>query len=154
MAGNVGGEGEDEIVGINVTPLVDIVLVLLIIFMVTANMIVRETVEVDLPSPAPAAAKQDDLPPVMVVMDKDANLFIDGVAVPQGDLLTKLKEAGKNDPKARAVIDADPDLNYANVVNLIDMVKEAGISKFALNLKKERPAEGAPAPAPTPAPAP
>jgi biopolymer transport protein ExbD len=153
MAGNVGGEGEDEIVGINVTPLVDIVLVLLIIFMVTANMIVRETVEVDLPSPAVDQNEQEKPPPpVMVVMDKDANLFIDGVAVPQGDLLTKLKEAGKGDPKARAVIDADPDLNYANVVNLIDMVKEAGISKFALNLKKERPAEGAPAPAPAPAP--
>ena len=158
MAGNVGGEGEDEIVGINVTPLVDIVLVLLIIFMVTANMIVRETVEVDLPTPAKEQPKPDEKPPVMVVMDKDSKLFVDGVEVPPGELLTKLKEAAKDNAKARAVIDADPALNYANVVNLIDIVKEAGISKFALNLKKEaKPADGAapaPSPAPTPAPAP
>ena len=56
MAGSGQEEGGDEITGINVTPLVDIVLVLLIIFMVTANMIVKETVEVDLPR---AASTQD-----------------------------------------------------------------------------------------------
>ena len=158
MAGNVGGEGEDEIVGINVTPLVDIVLVLLIIFMVTANMIVRETVEVDLPSPA-KTTEPDPKAPVMVTMDKAGKVFVDGVEAPEGQLVTKLKEAGKDDPKARAVIDADPALDYAKVVNLIDIVKEAGISKFALNLKKEAataapaaPAEGAPAPAPAPSP--
>ena len=58
MAGSVT-EDEDEITGINVTPLVDIVLVLLIIFMVTANFIDRETVEVDLPR---AASPSDSLP--------------------------------------------------------------------------------------------
>src|SRR6476469_3599091 len=108
MAGNVGGEGEDEIVGINVTPLVDIVLVLLIIFMVTANMIVRETVEVDLPTPAREPAKPDEKPPVMVVMDKPSKLLGTPSQRPPGNLLTKLKDASRGNPKARAVIDADP----------------------------------------------
>ena len=70
-------EGEDEIVGINVTPLVDIVLVLLLIFMVTANTIVRETVEVDLPI---AAKKADATAPLlMLTMNEDAKVFLDRV---------------------------------------------------------------------------
>ena len=151
MAGGTPDDG-DEITGINVTPLVDIVLVLLIIFMVTANMIVRETVEVDLPS----AAKVDGpppSPPLMVTMDKDAKIFLDGIEVPSASFVSKMKDAVTKDKEARAVISADPALNYANVVNLIDLVKEAGISKFALNLQKEAKA-GAEVPAPVPAPAP
>ena len=146
MAGNAS-DGDDEIVGINVTPLVDIVLVLLIIFMVTANMIVRETVEVDLPTAAKNDPKETPKPPVMVTMDKDAKIFVDGIEVASGAFVTKMKEAVAADKEARAVISADPALNYANVVNLIDLVKEAGISKFALNLQKEaKPAVVSPSP--------
>ncbi|HEY0882949.1 MAG TPA: biopolymer transporter ExbD, partial [Archangium sp.] len=63
-------EADDAITGINVTPLVDIVLVLLIIFMVTANMIVKETIEVDLPRAANSTEKTVQTP-VMLTMDKD-----------------------------------------------------------------------------------
>ena len=74
---------------INVTPLVDVVLVLLIIFMVTANFIVRETVEVDLPR----AANTNDKTlqgPVMITLDKDANLFLDGAPSDTANLLVKI----------------------------------------------------------------
>ena len=71
MAGSAP-ENDEEITGINVTPLVDIVLVLLIIFMVTANFIVRETVEVDLPRAANGGETVQGL--VNVVMDKDVAL--------------------------------------------------------------------------------
>src|SRR5215831_5250026 len=100
---------DDEITGINVTPLVDIVLVLLIIFMVTASFIVRETLEVDLPRAAHTGETLQGL--VNVVMDKD--------------------------PQARAVISADQALNYGRVMRLIDQMKGQGISKFALNIQKD-----------------
>lgn len=136
MAGGAQQDEDGEITGINVTPLVDIVLVLLIIFMVTANFIVRETVEVDLPK----AANSNDKTlqgPVMITLDKDANLFLDGAAVDVTTLLSKMKEAVEKDKDVRAIISADQSLNYGKVMNLIDLVKEAGIGKFALNIVKE-----------------
>jgi biopolymer transport protein TolR len=139
-----GGQFDDdeEITGINVTPLVDIVLVLLIIFMVTANFIVRETVEVDLPR---AANTQDKTVqgPVMVTMDKDAKLFLDGVETLEPELVAKMKAAVAKDKDVRAIISADQALNYGKVMGLIDLVKEAGIGKFALNIQKEAKAAAA-----------
>jgi len=90
MAGGAQ-DSDDEITGINVTPLVDIVLVLLIIFMVTANFIVRETVEVDLPSAANGGKTIQG--PVMITMDKDAKIFFDAVEVARDALMANLRDA-------------------------------------------------------------
>lgn len=136
MAGGAQQDDDGEITGINVTPLVDIVLVLLIIFMVTANFIVRETVEVDLPR----AANTNDKTlqgPVMITLDKDANVFLDGAPSDTANLLVKMKEAVEKDKDVRAIISADQSLNYGKVMNIIDLVKEAGIAKFALNIVKD-----------------
>lgn len=136
MAGGASDNDGDEITGINVTPLVDIVLVLLIIFMVTANFIVKETIEVDLPR----ASKGDEKTlqtPVMLTMDKDAKIFFDGVETSGDALMQKMKDAVAKDKEVRAIISADQSLNYGKVMNLIDMVKGAGIAKFALNIQKE-----------------
>lgn len=135
MAG-IQNDNDEEITGINVTPLVDIMLVLLIIFMVTANFIVRETVEVDLPRAANTKDKTVQ-GPVMVTLDKDAKLFLDGAEVTQDDLVAKMKAAVAKDSEVRAIISADQSLNYGKVMGLIDLVKEAGIAKFALNIQKE-----------------
>lgn len=136
MAGGAQQDDDGEITGINVTPLVDIVLVLLIIFMVTANFIVRETVEVDLPK----AANSNDKTvqgPVMITLDKDANIFLDGAPTDTPGLLAKMKAALEKDKEVRAIISADQSLNYGKVMNIIDLVKEAGIAKFALNIVKD-----------------
>jgi biopolymer transport protein ExbD len=136
MAGGGTSDDGDEITGINVTPLVDIVLVLLIIFMVTANMIVKETVEVDLPR---AKNTQDKTVqgPVMLTMDKDEKIYFDGAEVQSDALMAKMKEAVAKDKEVRAIISADQTLNYGKVMALIDQVKNAGIAKFALNIQKE-----------------
>src|SRR5688572_24264044 len=105
MAGFAQNDGDDEIVGINVTPLVDITLVLLIIFMVTASFIVRETVEVDLPKAANAGETVQGL--VNIVMDKDSQLFFDGAAVNEVEMKTRIDEALKKDKETRAIISAD-----------------------------------------------
>jgi len=134
MAGSAQ-ENDEEITGINVTPLVDIVLVLLIIFMVTANFIVRETVEVDLPKAANGGETVQGL--VNVVMDKDGKLFFDGAEVSETELLRRVSEALAKDKEARAIISADRTLNYGQVMRLIDLVKGQGIAKFALNIQKD-----------------
>ncbi len=141
-------DDDDEIVAINVTPLVDITLVLLIIFMVTANFIVKETVEVDLPR---AAHTEETLKgPLNIVLDKDAKLYLDGEEMTEEQMKSKINEQVKIDKDARAIISADQTLNYGKVMHLIDFVKGEGIAKFALNIQKDAsPTAPAPAPAPT-----
>ena len=129
-------QGDDEeITGINVTPLVDIVLVLLIIFMVTANFIVRETLEVDLPRAAHGGETLQGL--INVVLDKDGRIFFDGAEVTEEDLLARIGDSVAKDPQTHAVISADQALNYGRVMHLIDEIKGRGITKFALNIQKE-----------------
>ncbi len=134
MAGGVQ-EDDDEITGINVTPLVDIVLVLLIIFMVTANFIVRDSIEVDLPRAASGGETVQGL--INVVMDKEAKIFFDGAEVNEEQLRAKVSEKLAQDPETRAVISADQSLPYGRVMHLIDVVKGQGIAKFALNIQKD-----------------
>jgi biopolymer transport protein TolR len=84
-----------------VTPLVDIVLVLLIIFMVTANFVVRETIEVDLPSAAsPTNAQQT--PPLMVTLGPDGVVFLDGAPLDEPMLRSRLAEAVAKDRDVHA----------------------------------------------------
>ncbi len=125
---------EEEIVAINVTPLVDITLVLLIIFMVTASFIVRETVEVDLPKAANINETVQGL--INIVMDKDSKLYFDGAEVSEEAMKTRIAEALVKDKETRAIISADQTLNYGRVMGLIDVIKGQGIAKFALNIQK------------------
>ncbi len=134
MAGGTQ-DSEEEIVGINVTPLVDIVLVLLIIFMVTANFIVKETIEVDLPRAASGGETLQGL--VNVVLDKDKKLYFDGAEVDEPELRRRIDTQLQKDKDTRAIITADQSLPYGAVMHLIDTVKLQGISKFALNIEKE-----------------
>src|SRR5215207_10650562 len=145
MAGGAQFDADEEIVGINVTPLVDITLVLLIIFMVTANFIVKETVEVELPKAAHGGETVQGL--VNVVLDKQGQLYFDGAPVTEAELQGKAAEQLKKDANTRAIISADQSLPYGRVMHLIDVVKGQGIARFALNIEKDV-APSAPAAAP------
>jgi|SRR5712692_4332194 len=128
-------ENDEEITGINVTPLVDIVLVLLIIFMVTANFIVRETLEVDLPRAANAGETVQGL--VNVVLDKDGRIYFDGAEVTEQDLTRRVSKALVDNADTRAIISADQALGYGQVMHLIDVIKGQGVARFALNIQKD-----------------
>jgi len=140
MAAGLQESGDDEITGINVTPLVDVVLVLLIIFMVTANFIVRETMEVDLPRAANAGETVQGL--VALVMDRQGRLYLDGVEVSEAQLRRRVAESVMRDPETRAILSADQSLPYGEVMHLIDVVKGEGVSRFALNIEKDTRARG------------
>jgi biopolymer transport protein ExbD len=138
MAGQPTGgrEGDEEMIsGINVTPLVDITLVLLIIFMVTATYIVREAIEVDLPRAAHAGEAVGAT--LAVVVTKDGSIYLDGVRRTDQELRSRTREIVKRDPDARAIISADKGSLHGAVVHVIDLVKGEGVSRFAINIEKE-----------------
>jgi biopolymer transport protein ExbD len=137
MAGNIGAESDDEMItGINVTPMVDVVLVLLIIFMVTATYIVREAIEVDLPRAANAGEAVGTT--LAVVLTRDGAIYLDGVPRTEAELAARARQAVAKDRDTRALISADRAAQHGAVVRVIDVVKGQGVSRFAINIEKER----------------
>ena len=132
MAGGALSDNDDMITGINVTPLVDIILVLLIIFMLTANLIAKPSIEVQLPE----ASTGDAVEPrtLALTLTKGGELFLNGSPTDEAALRAYLPTVAKSDPKAQAIIAADKDVSHGRVVWLIDLVRTYGIYKFALNV--------------------
>ena len=150
MAGGAS-DSEGEITGINVTPLVDIVLVLLIIFMVTAKLIVNKSVPLDLPK----AAKGTDIQTVFsIVLAADGTTQIDSEKVANDDaIFARAKKAHDGNPELRAVIKADAAVTHGRVIHVLDLLKQAEVGKIAFGVQPTAPvAPGQPAPAPAPAP--
>jgi len=136
MAGNIASGGDDELItGINVTPLVDIVLVLLIIFMVTATYIVREAIEVDLPRAAHAGEAVGTT--LAIVLTRDGAIYLDGVRRSEAELAERARAAVAKDRDTRAIISADRAALHGAVVRVIDVVKGAGVTRFAIHIEKE-----------------
>ena len=135
MAAVSQGDSEDEMIsGINVTPLVDITLVLLIIFMVTATYIVRRAIQVNLPKAANGGQVLGKT--FMVVVKADGTVVLDGAPVSDADLLARVRTEKAKDPELRAVISADGDSLHREVVHVIDVLKGEGVTKFALDVEQ------------------
>ncbi len=131
------GDDEDELIsGINVTPLVDVVLVLLIIFMVTATYIVRAAIEVDLPRAAHGGESVGTV--LSVVVTKANEVYLDGLRLEEDELVKRTREAVAKDADTRVVISADRAALHGAVVRVIDLVKGAGATRFAIHVEKER----------------
>jgi biopolymer transport protein ExbD len=131
-----GGEqqgGEDDLItAINVTPLVDIVLVLLIILMVTATAIVSKTIPMELPE----AATGDSMPTTLAVsIDEDGDLFLDARPVGEDELRRQIRAARAGDEELRAVIAADGRVPHRQVVRVIDLLRQEQVTKFAINVR-------------------
>lgn len=124
-------QDDDMITGINVTPLVDVVLVLLIILMVTASYIVSKSIPMELPN---AATGESSQAPLAISIDKDARLYLDGEPISERDLERAAARAGAENPNARAMIAADGAARHRNVVRVIDLLRRSGVAKFAINV--------------------
>jgi len=131
-----GDDDDDLISGINVTPLVDVVLVLLIIFMVTATYIVRAAIEVDLPRAAHGGEAVGTV--LSVVVTKANEVYLDGVLLSEDELVRRTRAAVAKDADTRVVISADRAALHGAVVRVIDLVKGAGATRFAIHVEKER----------------
>jgi biopolymer transport protein TolR len=118
---------------INVTPLVDVMLVLLIIFMVTAPLLVAG-VPVDLPE-SRAGALDQQAKPVQIALDKDGGIFIDDVPVSNAELARRLASlaAEPAPPEGRRIyLRADRSLDYGRVMRVMGELNRAGLNRVAL----------------------
>lgn len=130
MAGSQNGNHRGGIIeGINVTPLVDITLVLLIIMMVTAKIIASPAVPLELPK----AAKTQEVQVVFsVIVPAQGPTLVDGKGAPdEKALLTLARAAIARDPALRAVIHADGAVPHRRVLETLDLLRQAGIAKVA-----------------------
>jgi biopolymer transport protein ExbD len=161
MAGGAQDDTNEAITGINVTPLVDIVLVLLIIFMVTAKLIVSKSVPLDLPK----AASGSDIQTVFsIVLAADGSTQIDSKPAPGDDaILAQSRAAREKNPELRAIIKADSSVPHGRVIHVLDLLKQAQVAKIAFGVSPVAPGVpgvpaggggGAPAPGPAPVPPP
>lgn len=131
------------ITDINVTPLVDIMLVLLIIFMLTADLMDKQAIHVELPKAATGESAEPTT--LAITMTKTHELYINGKLTTESNLRTTLIGVVQHDAQAQAIIAADQDVSHGTVVHLIDLIRQAGIYKFALNIE---PQAALPPPAP------
>jgi biopolymer transport protein ExbD len=125
---------DDIITGINVTPLVDITLVLLVILMVTASYVASKTIPLELPKGATAETTPTTL---SVSIDKDGKTFLDAVPIDDASLRARIRVAHTADPETRAVIAADGRTTHAHVVHVIDLLRREDVTKFAINVEPE-----------------
>jgi biopolymer transport protein ExbD len=142
MAGG-RAEADDAITGINVTPLVDITLVLLIIFMVTTKIVLNQTVPLDLPK---AATGTSDVQTVFsIILATDGRALVDSNQVANDDaILPMARNAQTQHPDLRVVIKADAAVTHGRVIHVLDLLKQAHVSKIAFGVS---PAPAAVAPA-------
>lgn len=161
MAASSRDDDDGQISGINVTPLVDITLVLLIIFMVTARIIVSQSLPLDLPK----AARGEDVQLIFgVELRANGDTLVDGKKLPSEDgILPLAREAQAKNPELRAVIRADSTVQHGRVIRALDLLKQGGVSKIAFGVTPVAPesgsapagtgaAPGAPPAPPAPAP--
>ena len=137
-AGPYGGEDEadEPISDINVTPLVDITLVLLIIFMVTASYIVNPAIRVDLPK---AATGEEVVQTTLALgLDREGTLFLNGNRSSYDEVRAVIARALPEKPDLQAVIAADRAVAHGEVIRLIDTVRQAGVRRFAINVERDQ----------------
>jgi biopolymer transport protein TolR len=130
---NNSGKGRNRyrpLAEINVTPMVDVMLVLLIIFMVTAPLM-TSGVSVDLPK-TNAQPLNSDSEPLTVTIKADGSIFLQDQAVDVGDLVGKLQAISQNNADRRIFVRGDKDLAYGRIMEVMGTITQGGFTKVAL----------------------
>jgi biopolymer transport protein ExbD len=134
MAGKYN-QGDEAIADINVVPLVDIILVVLIIFMVTAPMIMKPSIKVNLPQAA--SGEQTVQTQINVTIAANGNLSLNGKPADTNTISAEASKALSENPDIQAIISADKDVPHGTVVQVLDLIKTVGIKKFAISIDKK-----------------
>jgi len=135
MSQKTGRGDYNAISDINVTPFVDVVLVLLVIFMVTAPAIMKDSLGIQLPK-----SSQTDGPKAKsfgIAITRQGQVIVNGELVDEETLKLKVADALKEDSKTQALISADEDSRHAELVRVIDLLKSSGLERFALEVRKD-----------------
>ena len=133
MAGTLKGGKKGMITEINVTPMVDVVLVLLVIMMVSATYIVSQSLKVELPKAANGADSVQSL--AAVTISKSGETYYNQKPIAESELASKLHEAHANNPEVNLIVSADKEVPHGKVVHVIDVARGEGIFKFAINVE-------------------
>ena len=138
MGSRLGGDDDDAITDINITPFVDIILVVLIIFMVTTTTIVERSIKVELPDAATGESVSKDVS-VAIQMLADRTLTLDGASI-TWEALRSFIRSERSKTKADGaelicLIGADKNVPHGEVVKIIDLVRQEGVTKFAINIQ-------------------
>src|ERR1700690_1953815 len=133
MAGGASQDADEAITGINVTPLVDVTLVLLIIFMVTTKIVLNQTVPLDLPK---AATGTSDVQVVFsIILAVDGRAVVDGKTIANDDAILPIaRDSPAQHPGLRVVIKPDSAVTHGRVIHVPDLLKQALVSKIALGV--------------------
>jgi len=122
---------DDMITGINVTPLVDITLVLLVIMMVTASYIASKTIPMELPK----SATGESTPTLLAVsIGAGGDLYLDAAPIDEAGLRRSIIDARGDHHEPQAIISADARTPHATVVHVIDLLRQEQVTKFAINV--------------------
>lgn len=128
----LGSSEDSEISGINVTPLVDVVLVLLIIFMITAPAIYQNSLQVQLPKTKSGDGQSKGT--LEILVDKEGQIRVDGKSLE----LSTLEEQVKTSHPTTALILADKKVEHGRVISVLDILKANGVQKFSFGVDRTR----------------
>ena len=134
MAGSFGGGDEDTISGINVTPLVDVVLVLLVIFLMTAPVLYQSAIKVQLPK-AKTGEDAGVKSPLNFTIDAAGKVYWNSEELAWEKLTDKLHAFGPKISEETAMISADQTTPHGVVIKLMDALRASGLVRFALNVE-------------------
>lgn len=136
MAGKISGSSDEPIAEINIVPFVDIILVVLIIFMVTTPLIMKPSLNVNLPSAS--TGDQTSASELSIAVNTAGQIFLNGKESNDQELKSYAEELAKKTPDVQAVVSADKDVAHGKVVAVIDTVKAAGVKRFAITIDKKK----------------
>jgi len=120
------------ITDINVTPLVDIMLVLLIIFMLTAHLIARQAIEVQLPKASQSSTANPTT--LAITLSREGRMYLNGAQITPEALRAAVQSAVAKDPKTQAIIAGDKNVSHGRVVWVLDVLKSLGVTSFAIQI--------------------
>ncbi len=126
---------EDGIHDINVTPLVDVMLVLLVIFMVTANYITQKSIAMELPKAA--SGENSATVNLGLALDKQSQLYLDGKPIDYNELKARITDEKAHGKNPQALISADTGTPHGSVIKLMDEMRKQGITDIAFNVEVE-----------------
>ncbi len=132
--GNSSGDDNAPMSAINVTPFVDVVLVLLVIFMVTAPALVKDVMGVKLPKAS--SADEKIVQTYGVAVTRQGQLLLNGKITTDESLSTEMRGAVAKNPEVQVVISADAEAKHGDVVHAIDLVKVSGVNQFAFQIER------------------
>lgn len=129
-------DSDDAIMGINVTPLVDITLVLLIIFMATAHIIVHRSMNLSLPKVA--NAQNVPTQSIQILLEADKSLRLNNEPVTLQDLSVNLGQMARLDPGLKVTLSADERVSWGDVAAILDAIRGAGITKISTEVQPKK----------------